>query len=581
MTSRLPTERPSLYNTDVMLLLRQCLLNTYLVRLRAIADFWQVELTASKQREVALELKEAMTDPETVARAYQALTEQQRQALHALLASDGKMPQRVYARSWGEIRMMGPGRMDREKPWEEPTSPAEGLWYRGFLFRNFEQGPDGAYEAVFTPPEIRAHLRVPDGERPDITLEPALAPTTVYPSADLLLDDACTLLSYIQNERPRLASDDGGSKRHEQRLLHRLRIQDPARLAFLGHIAHSIGWIVDNETGHLRLQPEPVATWLEATTFDQRHTMTETWRDDPTWNDLFHVSSLQPEETGAWRNDPVLARNAILRHLKSCAPETWYRLKDLISAVKHVNPDFQRPDGDYETWYIRDAETGAYLSGFESWDAVEGRLIRHLITRPLTWLGIVDLGADKGNRIPSAFRLTEDGAAFLGLSNPPSPAEPSAPRLWSGFRVSVPAARRYERFQLARVADWVESGNRFTYRLTPDSLERARKQGISVKRVLEFLDEVTDGPLPRSMESAMIRWDTQGTEAWLERTILLRLSSEELMSRAMSSQRVGRLIKERIGPTTALVPDQDWPRVVSGLEEMGLLPQLVKLDESR
>lgn len=564
-----------------MLLLRQCLLNTYLVRLRAIARFWQVELNTSKQRDVALDLAEAMANPEALAHAYQALSEEQRQALRALLASDGQMPQRVYAREWGEIRMMGPGRMDRESPWEKPISPAEGLWYRGFLFRSFEHGPDGAYEAVFVPPEIQAHLPTPDDEQPDIALEPAPAPTTVYPSADLLLDDACTLLSYVQNERPHLVSNHRWSERHRQRLLNRLRIQDPSRLAFLDHIAHSIGWVVENGTGHLRLQPEPVATWLEATAFDQRHAMAETWRDDATWNDLFHVSSLQPEDTGAWRNDPVLARKAILRHLRFCAPEIWYRLEDFASAVKHVDPDFQRPDGDYETWYIRDAETGVYLSGFESWDAVEGRLIRYLIARPLTWLGIVDLGADRGDRRPSAFRLTEDGAAFLGLANPPSPAEPSATRLSSGFRVSMPAARRYERFQLARVADWFASGDRFTYRLTPHSLERARKQGISVKRVLEFLDEVTDGPLPRSVKAAVTRWDARGTEAWLERAILLRLSSEELMSRAMSSRSVGHLIKERIGPTTALVSDRDWPRVVAGLEEMGLLPQVVDLDESR
>jgi hypothetical protein len=560
-----------------MLLLRQCLLDTYLVRLRAIARFWQVDLTTSKQREVALELVEAMVNPETLAHVYQALTKRQQQGLLALLAAGGKMPQRVYVREWGEIRMMGPGRMERERPWEEPISPAEGLWYRGFLFRSFEQGPDGAYEAVFVPPEIRTHLPAPDEERPDITLEPAPAPAVVHPSGGLLLDDACTLLAYVQNQRPRLASKRRWSDRHKQRLLHRLRIQDPDRFTFLGHIAHSIGWVVENKTGHMRLQSEPVTAWLEATTVDQQRTMVETWREDTIWNDLFHVSSLQPKDTGAWRNDPVLARNAILRHLGSCAPETWYRLDGFASALKHVDPDFQRPDGDYETWYIQDAKTGAYLSGFDSWDAVEGRLIRYLITRPIAWLGIVDPGFHESSRRPCAFRLTKGGAALLGLTNPPSPVEPPAPRLRSGFRVSMPAARRYERFQLARIADWVESGDSFTYRLTPDSLERARKQGISVKQVIEFLDEVTDGPLPRSVEAAMSRWDARGTEARIERSILLRLSSEELMNRAISSRRVGQLIKERIAPTIALVSERDWARLIAGLEEMGLLPQIIGL----
>lgn len=76
----------------------------------------------------------------------------------------------------------------------------------------------------------------------------------------------------------------------------------------------------------------------------------------------------------------------------------------------------------------------------------------------------------------------------------------------------------------------------------------------------------------------MSRWDARGTEVWLERAILLRLSSEALMSRAMSSRRLGHLIKERIAPTMALVAERDWPRVAAGLEEMELLPQIVGLN---
>ncbi len=561
------------------LLLRQCLLDTYLVRLRVIAGFWGVELTTSRQREAALELAEAMDDPETVGRVRQALPEEERRALRALHASDGYMPQRIFARQWGDIRAMGPGRMEREQPWNDPISPAEGLWYRGLIFRSFEQGPDGAYEAVFIPSEIQAHLPPPDAGASHIALESVPAPPAVLSTADHLLDDACTLLSYVQNERPRLIAGRRWPERHKKRLLQQLRIRNPRCFAFLGHLAVSIGWLVEQDTGRLRLEPESITTWLQGDAFHQRRTMVETWRDDPTWNDLFHVPSLQPEDTGAWRNDPTLARTAILHHLSACAPEAWYYLNDFIAAVKQSEPDFQRPDGDYETWYIRDTETGNYLSGFGSWDAVEGRLIRYLITQPMAWLGVVDLGSHQTARRPTPFRLTEAGAAILDLAAPPSPAKPSAPRLRSGFQLSIPAARRYQRFQIARVADWLQSGDRFTYRLTPRSLERARRQGISVTRVLEFLAEACDAPIPRLLEDALTRWDARGTEAWLERAVLLRLSSEELMSRALASRPVGRLVQERLGPTTALVRERDWSKVIAGLEEMGLLPQVTGLDE--
>ncbi|MFW6115708.1 MAG: helicase-associated domain-containing protein [Chloroflexota bacterium] len=564
-----------------MPLLRQCLLDTYLVRLRAIAGFWDVELTASRQREAALDLAEAMDDAQAVARVYRALPKEERRALHALLASGGRMPQRIFARQWGDIRAMGPGRMAREQPWDNPVSPAEGLWYRGLFFRSFEQGPDGAYEAVFIPPEIEAHLPRPAAAGTHIALEPVSTPAAVFSSADLLVDDACTLLSYVQNERPRLLAGRRWPDRHKKPLVQQLRIRNPHCFIFLAHLAVSIGWLVDQDGGRLRLAPESVTAWLQSDTRHQRAALVETWRDDPTWNDLFHIPTLQPEDTGAWRNDPTLARKAVLHHLTACAPQAWYSLSDFAAAIKQADPDFQRPGGDYETWYIRDTETGDYLSGFESWDAVEGRLIRHLITQPMAWLGLVDLGSRETERQPTTFRLTAAGAAFLDLADPPPSSKPSAPRLRSGFRVSVPAARRYQRFQIARVADWLQSGDRFTYRLTPASLERARRQGIAVSRVLEFLGEACEAPIPRLLEAALTRWDARGTEAWLERAVLLRLSSEELMSQALASRPVGQLVQERLGPTTALVRQRDWSRVVAGLEEMGLLPRVTGLDEDR
>jgi hypothetical protein len=321
-------------------------------------------------------------------------------------------------------------------------------------------------------------------------------------------------------------------------------------------------------------------------TSQQRAALAKAWRDDPTWNDLFHVPTLHPEDTGAWRNDPLLTRKAILRHLKVCAPNVWYKLDDFVAAVKQTAPDFQRPGGDYTTWYIRDTVTGAYLSGFESWDRVEGALIRYLVTGPLAWLGLVDLGAADPDMSPTTFRLTLASTIFLSLTEPPSEPEPATLTLRPDFTVLVSPARRYERFQLARVADWVTSplvvgteGESFVYRITPTSLKRARRQGIPVARVLEFLGQVTGAPVPRFVEAALTRWDARGTEARLERGLLLRLSSEELMAQITSSPRTRHLIREQIGPTTTLVQERDWPRLVVALGEMGLLADVIALDK--
>ncbi len=571
--------------------LHQCLLDADPARLRAIARFWDLDLPSGRQRDAAAQLAEAMTAPETITSAWDALPDDQRRALQALLAAGGRMPLRVFGREWGEIRVMGPGRMEREQPWREPISAAEGLWYSGFISRAFEQGTEGVHEAVFIPPELegelRVHLPTLAAPSPAIALEPSPQPADVYASGDALLDDACTLLAYLQNERVRPASDGDWPTRHEARLARSLRDPDPARLVFLRHLVQHIGWLKTTQSGRLRPDPEPVTAWLKSPIGEQRHALAQDWRDDPTWNDLFHTPALRPQDTGAWRNDPLLARAAILHRMKMCAPDAWYAFSDFVAVIKQADPDFQRPDGDYTTWYIRDATSGDYLSGFESWESVEGALIRYIIAGPLHWMGLTDLDScllpPASCSPPAFFRLTPDGTAFLGLTKPTPEPDPAPLALRSDFTILATPARRYERFQLSRVADLITSphvggtkgGNgQFIYRLTPTSLERARRQGIPVARVLEFLGEVTGAPVPRFVEAALTRCDVRGAEAQIERAVLLRLASEELMTQVTSFPPTCDLIHEQVGPTTALVHKRDCPRLIVALGEMGVLPDV-------
>lgn len=483
---------------------------------------------------------------------------------------------------------MGPARLQREQPWQAPVSTAEALYYSGFVYRGFEMAGDQAYEVVFVPPELHAHLPLPTSTVPVINLNPTSAPAVLCSAGDTLLDDACTLLAYLQNEQVRLSPEGMWPARHTARLAQRLYDPDADRLSFLRHLIQGVGWLRSSpsgsraEAGLLRPDPGSVTAWLQSPVNQQRAALARAWREDPTWNDLFRVSTLHPEDTGAWHNDPLLARRAVLGHLRVCEPATWYELDDFIAAIKHADPDFQRPGGDYTTWYIRDLATGAYLSGFESWESVEGALIRYLVTGPLFWLGLTDLGSAVPGGPPTALLLTSAGQAFLGLDDPPAEGDMPPLVLRPGFTVLVPPAQRYERFQLARIARWVRTGDPFVYRLTPTSLQRARHQGIPVTRVLEFLDQATGAgtPLPRFVEAALLRWDARGMEVRLEHTLLLRLSSEELMDQLMSHSRTRRLVAEQIGPAAALVRESDWTQLVVALGEIGLLTDVIDVEET-
>ena len=164
----------------------------------------------------------------------------------------------------------------------------------------------------------------------------------------------------------------------------------------------------------------------------------------------------------------------------------WYTIDDLVSGVKRTNPDFQRPDGSYTGWYLREVETGAYLSGFDSWDAVEGRLIRFMLTGPLFWLAAVALGAGTDG-VPTAFCLTRPGAAWLAGTMPSDLPRPARLSVSEQFVVSAPLLLPLlDRFRLLRftepVSEKTEPGQPTTHRITRGGLA-GRVRPASVARL--------------------------------------------------------------------------------------------------
>lgn len=553
--------------------LARCLVDTDPLRLEVIARSW-LEAEAlnplPERAELLAALRARMSDPETVQRVWDSLSPQEQEALARLLAVGGKTAWLTFLRRWGEVRPMGPGRMMRERPWESPISVAEALWYRGLVFRTVVEGPTGFYDAAVVPEELRALLPIsPDSL---LRLEPLPSPSSPPAPSDAFLDDFCTYLAYLQVYPQRALREEDGL---EARLRPFLQDADPGRLRLIRHLVRRLGWLRQDRLGYLRLVPEPVTEWLKAPSPRQRLALAEAWRNDPTWNDLQEVPTLHLEKTGAWRNDPLLARNALLNHLKACRPGEWYSIAGFIAAVKEADPDFQRPDGNYNRWYIRSTVTGEYLSGFEHWDEVEGALIRYILAGPLAWFGLVALAsADSGE---SCFALTPTGAAFLGIGEVPEEPLPPLSVVQPDLVVRVPAARRYERFQVSRVAEWVGIGEWYTYRLTPASLERARQQRIAPTRVAEFLEEITGGQALPALRAALKRWEARGPEARLEAGVLLRLQDEALLRDLAASAATRRYFLDVLTPTVAVVAPDGWEEIARALVARGVLPDVVGL----
>lgn len=556
--------------------LRQSLIDTPMPHLRLIARMWGLEVLSKRPLEVAAELAQQLADPAHASDVWGTLSQNERAALRALLSAGGAIPKAVFVRDFGEIRPIGPGRLEREAPWRDPKSPAEGLWYGGLIYAGFSGEGDETYPIYFVPAELQAALPVQAGvPSGGLRVRPAAAPGHHHFGGDLLLDDVTTVLSFIHNEtvRPFGTAATTWKTAAKQALSRILRDAEPARIDFILHLLDDLGWTRTAEDGRLRLVPESTLAWLQMSADESLSVLQGAWRQLDDWNELWLLTALQPVETGTWRGDPKLARVALLRHLQSLQKGEWYRIADFIDAIKASDPDFLRPGGDYEQWYIRDATSGDYLTGFASWDQVEGVVLRALLTGPAWWLGLVELGEDEIGGGREVFRRRQGRDAV--------PAQkPTAPKLQPDFTISMPGERRFERFQLARVADLAVAGDPFVYRLTPSSLARARQRRIDLDKVLDFLDGLSDAPVPTAVRSSVTRWAERGTEVWLERALLLRVTDESVMQQIISAPRTGRFIVLVLSPTSAAVAEKDWPDLVAGLAELGLLAELVNIRDS-
>jgi hypothetical protein len=527
-----------------------------------------------------------MLTPDAAASGREALPIGARKALDALIAGNGRIPAAVFERRFGTLRPMGPGRLERERPWLSPANPTEVLWYRGFLFRAFDKTPTTPVEMMFVPTDLLATLPAPEPAAAGVTGEgqPAIpfAAHAAMGAPDPLLDDVTTILAYIQNYEVRIRADGGWNSEARNSIQPMLRDADGAesetpggRFGFLLNLIARLHWLRPKEKD-VRLMPQPVSQWLQSSIEVQRKALFNAWRNDPRWNDLAHVQGIAFEMPHAWTNDPLRERNAIMEMLvrfMAASSETWQDVDAFVDYVKRTNPDFARPDGRYDTWHIRDVRTNEYLTSFEHWSRIEGALVRYIITGPLYWLDIVNVQSGRMTLTDAARQLVETSG-----ETPAAPA-PTARndvfRLEPDGDVIVHTSARFERFQLARVANWTATRSEdFVYRLAPESINAAVKQGIPAPRILEFLEQHSSKPVPPNLIKAVKRLEQYGAEARMEQAYMLRTKDAATMNLLLNTHAVRKAMIERISPTCALMRQREARAVASAIIRTGLLVDL-------
>jgi hypothetical protein len=558
--------------------------------LRIVASLWGIELTSSDASEAAVELSESLCDAELLDEVVSTLPQDGRSALEALAAENGRMPWVAFARRFGDVREMGAGKRDRERPHLNPNSAAEVLWYRALIAKAFFDGDKGLQEFAFIPDDFMMALDFSDiaksteseaadeeeldseeldyieelaeaedeapapsqsaPPKPVPVVTPAAAKTdqslgrqaspaekaVVILARDRILDDACTLLAALRM----------GLEPPETKI--------PAKVLTEFLMAAKI--IVKGAP-----QPEPVKNFLEAPRAKALEMLVEAWQNSKSFNELRQIPGLSCE--GEWKNDPLETREFLLNLLEPVPDEQWWSIGAFVRDVKAKYPDYQRPAGDYDSWFIKREADGVFLRGFSSWDEVDGALIRYFF-QVLHWLAQIDLAAADEGKAATSFRLSsleqEEESGKIAVA--------------SNGRISVDRLTpRVARYQVARFCEWDdEKEDEYRYRVTPKSLKRAKEQGLKAEHLLGILRKHASGPIPPPFVKALQRWEMNGTEARVETLTVLKVAKPEILEELRKSK-AARFLGEIVGPTTITIQSGAQAKVLAALAEMGLLAE--------
>jgi hypothetical protein len=515
--------------------------------LRVIAELWGIELASTDADDVRGELTVSLLEPELLAELIDSLSPEADAAVTALVNSGGRIPWPTFTRKYGDIREAGAGKRDREKLYLKPTSATEVLYYRGLLARAFFDTQKGPQEFAYIPDDLLSLLNREeheDAEEDAEHAEPlgrAASPGEKgkeLPANDLILDDATTLLAAL-----------------------RLGIEPPKTkipVKILQALLQSANLIKGSAP-----QPEPIKVFLESPRANALASLQSAWIENESFNELRLMPGIVCE--GEWKNQPQETREFLLNLLDAIPEGQWWSINAFIRDIKQKYADFQRPAGDYDSWFIKRESDGQYLRGFSSWDQVDGALIKFFITSILHWLGQVDLCTAEGATERTSFRIVNSESHV-------STREDKKLNISSQGLISIPRlAPRVVRYQVSRFCEWDEpKEDIYRYRISTNSLSKAKEQGLKVEHLLVLLSKHSDAGVPPSLVKALKRWEVNGTEARLQTQVILKVSRPEVLEE-MRKSKAAKFLGEVLSPTTVVVKGGAVQKVMEALMELGIV----------
>ncbi len=499
-----------------------------------------------------------LADPERLQATLSTLSPAERAVLHDLHVAGGHLPRYHVARRHGDLRRYRPWRDDApSRPWENPPSPTERLYFLGLIFW------DKTTRDLLIPQDLLPHYPAPQPPTGAPRPEPQRPPTALVAQHDLaqllaLLDTAPQRLIHGRWLPPRFLTTWGERCLTPPAHPHAGSELQTGRRRTLHYLAEEAGLVAPNAPLPL-LGPTPAA-WI--------------WLTSPP---LARFEALGEALTGAaderWRVY-CLPGHDLLRHPAALVKALIGSLRRDLARCDQPTTDLALgpPEQVAERLLARDPELRNDLRGkFLEPDALLSQAVVALLTGALAWLGAVSVGA------AGELHLTAWGAHWLHPRAPQPEAAPGAPFTLEPDLVFAPPAGFPN---LPAVATLTACGERLAdgrFRVTRERFVAALQRGHALNTLVARLEAAASRPLSGTERARLTGWAAESDRMVIRRLTVLEVAHPDVLTRLSEKRRGRRHVVRTLSRRAAVVDEGRLSTLVRRLTQQEGVPPRVEL----
>jgi hypothetical protein len=571
-------------------------------------------------------LEKELTQPARIQRTFNGLSPTAQAVLNAILRRDGKVTVRQLREELARLdvidrkaqvefseysRLKPDPRAANSRRLEDILTHLElyGLVFNAFSLDNPNPSLVTKYSfhdplfSVFVPESIRRHLPKPPPlpEREEV---PPRVKTTREGSARTFQRELYLYWGFIRDHTPFLTAKDELSKKALREvnalLLTRHELQsgesenDHPRLRFLRQLLIALELCILSEGRNLSVSDKP--EFFALSPAERVKKTYESWLQGNCFNELLLLPKEHlPRSTSVAlfppHSDVASGRKMVIEQIRKLSPKGWLSFDRLVEQVRMMDYEFlfKRPPPNpyYYSLHPYDLSYNPMNLSFQGifreedgWEKIEANFIRGIVSGPLHWMGLADLGWEKGESEPAtAFRLTALGLWLLKLGPPPEiPSEGGRVIVQPNLHIiALDPIQEATLVILDCFAERLSAERAVEYRLTRASVYAGQQADWDVKRIKEFLQQHTGAELPANVARTLDEWQTQHERIVIRPHVPLAHGSPKVLNVLENDRRTAQHLTSRPLPEVALLKTpQSMSKTVELLRSQEILPLITR-----